>query len=505
MRAVLPVLLLTSMPLAALGHPGGHHDHTERRTVLSDPGGDTKVDARIRKMQANLRARPDRVDGWVLLGRAFVQKARQATAPHFYEQARACAKRALDLRPNYPLALDLEALALMNQHRFSDAKRLATRILDRDPDDLLALGTLADATLELGEVDAAVAAVERMMDLKPSLPTYTRAAYLRWLHGDVAGAQQVYRLAIDAGQGSADPEPLAWVLAEAAQLFLLKGDLDTAKAGFERALATQAAYPAAHAGLGHIALHRGRPGEAAQHFQAAYRELPLAPTAAAWADALAAAGDEPGAARARARALKRGRAGERRALARQLAVRGAPAADLAEADRAIEKELVDRGDHLGYAALAQVRLRQGRLAEARRAIDFAQRLGTPDPRLDLYEGLVARAEGRVGHARAVLARALARGAVLTTAERLEAAQALADLATASLCGRRAKPLGLGARFTRFPRVGCEQEFSASPRVFVHVELDTFDSVASSELVGVEGLEQRGPAFEGTVHPDQPLQ
>ena len=49
------------------------------------------------------------------------------------------------------------------------------------------------ATLELGDVEASTKAVQRMLDLKPSLPSYGRAAHLRWLLGDTAGAQALYQ------------------------------------------------------------------------------------------------------------------------------------------------------------------------------------------------------------------------------------------------------------------------------------------------------------------------
>ncbi|MCB9648556.1 MAG: tetratricopeptide repeat protein [Deltaproteobacteria bacterium] len=135
-----------------------------------------------------MRDQPQKLDAWILLGRAFIQKARQATEPGYYANARACADRALALRPRYPLAQDLQALVLMNEHRFREALALARGVLAGDPDDLLALGTVADAAVELGAMDDAVAAVDRMAALKPSLPgVCARVAHLRWLRATWTG------------------------------------------------------------------------------------------------------------------------------------------------------------------------------------------------------------------------------------------------------------------------------------------------------------------------------
>lgn len=370
-----------------------------QRLVFEDPHGDGLADQRIRQLQASLNRQPDKVDAWVLLGRAFIQKARQASEPGFYNNANACAAKALALRPDYPLALDLQAMVLMNQHRFAEARDLSQRVLNQDPDDLLALGTLADAEVELGDAQAARAAVERMSTLKPSLPTYARVAHLRWLHGDVEGAKAAYALAMDCGRGARDPEPLAWVVTEAAQVFLKEGDVEGAQAGFQRALLAFAHYPAAERGLGQVAMAEARWDEAADHLRAAFEGSALAETAWLWHEAAARAGRTQEAEQARDKALKLGRHGEGRVLAAMLAT---ASSGLEEAQQHIERELKTRGDHITHGTSAWVHYRKAEYKQARAALDHAMRLGTPDPVLWAYDGLLMGVEGRRQEAQAQL-------------------------------------------------------------------------------------------------------
>src|SRR5687767_14886307 len=98
--------------------------------------------------------------------------------------------------PIFAPAHALRTLVLLNDHRFAEAAKLSRETLARDPNDLVALGALADAELELGKLDAALEATQRMLDIKPNLPSYSRAAYLRWLSGDGAEAKRLLRLAI---------------------------------------------------------------------------------------------------------------------------------------------------------------------------------------------------------------------------------------------------------------------------------------------------------------------
>ena len=63
-------------------------------------------------------------------------------------------------------------------------------------------GLLGDALMEQGKLGDAVEAYQRMMNLKPDLRAYARAAHMRWLKGDLEGAIEAMQLAVSAASPS---------------------------------------------------------------------------------------------------------------------------------------------------------------------------------------------------------------------------------------------------------------------------------------------------------------
>lgn len=377
----------------------------DQSLALAVVEGQSPVDLEITRDQRAMRAHPDDAVGWVKLGRAWVRKARESTDPGFYLDADACARLALEQRPELVPALDLRVLVMLNDHRFEEARALAQRIVDAHPEDPMGYGSLSDALLELGRYDEASAAVQKMVDLKPNLASYSRASYLAWLRGDVAGALESSRLAIDSGGDRMDPEPRAWELVQAATVFWHKGDWAGADAGFDLAMGKgMGDYPPALVGKARVALARGDGKRAAELLDRAYAHSPLVLTAWLLGDARAMAGDADGAARAYALVEKEGARTDRRTLSLYYATKNVePARALALA----EEERKVRGGVYTDDAYAWALHRNGREAEARAAIDRALALGTPDAMLLFHAGAIRIAQRDVAGGRKLVARALA--------------------------------------------------------------------------------------------------
>jgi len=195
-------------------------------------------DAEVTQAQrkAQVAADRERAAAWVAVGHAFVRVARTQIRPELYRNVEACATRALAVAPSDVDALHLRGMVMMDAHQFADARALAQQLIERDADDVAAWGLLSDASLELGAIADATTAAQRMVDLKPSLLSYGRAAHMRFLAGDTAGALGLYSLAIASGRPLKDREPSAWMMVEAALVFLHKGDYAGAEAGFDAAL-----------------------------------------------------------------------------------------------------------------------------------------------------------------------------------------------------------------------------------------------------------------------------
>jgi tetratricopeptide (TPR) repeat protein len=309
----------TAGPVAAERSEEG--DATDRALALATVPGTSGVDTGIASLESSVTKNPRKADLWVMLGRAWVRKARESSDPGYYAHADACARIALAIEPGNRLAVDLEAMVLLNDHKFEEARRVAESITIARPDDPMAYGTMSDALLELGRFEEAVRATQTMVDLKPNLPSYSRASYLAWLQGDARAAKKFARLAIDAGGDTRNPEPLAWVLVQAAMLFWNEGDYAGADAGFDRALATVGEYPPALVGKARVAMAEGQSHRAVALLERAYASSPLAESAWLLGDARAADGDAKGSLEAYALVLKEGKRTDKRTLALFLATK----------------------------------------------------------------------------------------------------------------------------------------------------------------------------------------
>lgn len=376
----------------------------KQRFALSKITGTTGADKAVEVAEAAVRANPTKDDAWIVLGRAWVRKARESADPGFYLNADACADVVLERSADSMIALDLRGLVLLNAHKFADARALAVSITEKHPDDPMAWGTLSDACLEMGRYEEATEAAQRMVDLKPNLPSYSRAAHLQWLRGDLTGARETVRRAIDSGRaGKSDPEPGAWVLVQAAMMFWNEGDIDGAEAGFDKALDRIGDYAPANVGKGRVAMARGDYRRAAELFERAYKVSPLVETAWLLGDAREAQGDAKGAEEAYAIVEREGRRTDPRTLALFYATKN-KAAETALALAREEYEL--RKDIVTEETLAWALYRAGRPQEAKTAIVRARRLGTPDARLMYHEGAIRIAAGESAKGEALVAEAL---------------------------------------------------------------------------------------------------
>ena len=168
------------------------------------------------------------------LGWLYVAKARASYDPGFYKLAEHCALALEVADPKSPEALLLRGHVLISFHRFAEAEAIANELVKQRtlPFDY---GLLGDALMEQGRLAEAVAAYQRMVDLRPDLQSYSRVAYMRWLKGDLDGAIEVARLAARAAS-PLDPESGSWSLTRLALYYFQAGSLADAKAACDSAL-----------------------------------------------------------------------------------------------------------------------------------------------------------------------------------------------------------------------------------------------------------------------------
>ena len=105
------------------------------------------------------------------------------------------------------------AQAEYETHNFLAARKHAKELTQYDPQRPLGFQLLGDASLELGDYDAATSAYQKMEGLdNGSVATETRLAHLALLRGDAATARRRYLVALKQAGSSSFPsaETIAW-------------------------------------------------------------------------------------------------------------------------------------------------------------------------------------------------------------------------------------------------------------------------------------------------------
>ena len=360
------------------------------------------------------RAADPRADEAALeqLGYLFVARARLAHDDGLYTAALETASCLERRHPANDQARLLRGHIRHQQHRFAEAEAIA-RPLVASRGLAMDYALLGDALMEQGRLSEAVAAYQRMIDLKPYYQSYTRAAHLRWLRGNLTGAIELMRKAV-ASASPRDPEAGPWARTRLADYDLQAGRLDEARAECERVLAVRPGYAQALLVLGRIRLAQNRPVDAVAALRAAEAANPQPDVRWALADALRAAGRDGDAAHVEQALEREGGVRDPRTLALYLSTRGISpgrAVDLAR------RELALRADVFTEDALAWALARAGRTGEAAPHMARALAEGTRDGRLCLHGALIAAAAGDRTRARALLGRARALAPTLLPSER----------------------------------------------------------------------------------------
>jgi hypothetical protein len=202
--------------------------------------GDSRNDREISRLQQQIRNGRNLQLGLERLGWEFVAKARESFDPGFYKLAEQCARCIEKRNPQSQEGMLLRAHVLQNLHRFKESETLARRLVQQRGLSF-DYGLMGDALMEQGKLSDAVEAYQRMMNLKPDLRAYARAAHMRWLKGDLTGAIEAMQLAASAASSS-DAESTAWVNTRLAFYEFQAGHVDEAEQRCAFALSLQSNY-----------------------------------------------------------------------------------------------------------------------------------------------------------------------------------------------------------------------------------------------------------------------
>jgi tetratricopeptide (TPR) repeat protein len=353
---------------------------------------------------------------YAALGTTYLARARETGDPDFYARAERAFSVALRRDPTSIEGLVGAGTLAGTRHHFDEQLRLGTEARRAAPDLARPLTVIADGQIELGRYRDAARTIQRLVNLKPSLPAYARVSYYRELHGDLAGAVSAMQYAISAGSSE---EGTAYVETLLGDLELTRGRTGAARDAYRNALRDLPSYPQALTGLARIDAASGRLRSAAARLRRSTDRLPLTSALTLLAEV------ESGLGRRRSAAADLAAARVQHRLLRRSRTLPDAEAVLFEANHGSPRRAVVLGrrvwglapsirsaDALGWALTRAGRPRAG-LAWARRALAT----GSLDPAFRLHAGVAALRSGRRRESEGYLTAAVRGAAALSPASR----------------------------------------------------------------------------------------
>jgi tetratricopeptide (TPR) repeat protein len=388
--------------------------------ALTPHEGTDQMDERMIRLQHAARQANNPLIYLERLGWAFVSKARYSLDPGFYTLAEQCALCMMSEQPDRADALLLRGHVLNQLHRFREAEAVARQLVAQRGLSF-DYGLLGDALTEQGKIDAAVAAYDHMLQQLPSPQGYIRAAHVRWLTGDLAGAMQLMQMA---SHGFRDPEASAWSHVRLSLYELQAGQIEQATSRIQALLASWPHYAPALMAYGRLLLAEGNPQDAMTPLRHAAALYPLPEAQWLLIEALQAAGDAEDAQAVEHTLVQRGATDDRRTFALYVATTGR---DPNLAVRLAQAELEVREDVFTLDALAWALHVAGRSQEARSIHGRVMKTGTQDARLFFHAGVIAAAIGEYEEASSWFVRAKNEQQMLLPSEQRQLAKAAADI------------------------------------------------------------------------------
>ncbi len=362
----------------------------------------------IERLERRLRTNPDDVSAYAELGLGLLQQVRETGDMSLYARAGKAFTEALQRDPLQVDALMGQGVLSLALHDFRGAITWGEQARALNPFRAGILGIMVDGYVEQGRYDEAVTTLQKMVDLRPDLQSYSRISYLRELYGDVDGAIEAMHTA--ATSAAVSSEDWRWTMSHLGNLYFNKGDLTQATAIYQEVLAARADYPYALEGMARVAAANGDMATAITQYQALTERLPLPQFVIALGELYEATGDMTAAQEqyglVDVMQQLNSAAGMNVDLEMALfnANHGTDHTAIVEQARAA---YADRPTIYGADALAWALYKNGDYDEAWQQSQEALRLETKDATLHFHAGMIAAKRGDAAAARSHLTQALA--------------------------------------------------------------------------------------------------
>ena len=204
-------------------------------------------------LMKKIKQNPADVKSLLGLTALYLQEARTSGNYSYYDKAALNSVNLLLKKDANNLeALTYKAMIFLSQHHFAEGLTVAAQAEQSYPYNAFLYGILTDANVELGNYTAALEKADKMVSIRPDIRSYSRISYLREIYGDIPGAIEAMKLAVDAG--APGTEGTEWARVQLGKLYEQTGEIKYAAMNYTIALDNRPGYPYALAGLARIAV-----------------------------------------------------------------------------------------------------------------------------------------------------------------------------------------------------------------------------------------------------------
>lgn len=264
----LPILMLGLLPMSCTDKGKTNSETTasststmeipalyERRGELAKAEEWVRTKEKVEELKKQIKKDPSDVKPRLQMAMIYLSEARiTGEHPYYYPAILTILDGVLAMDYKNFEATTFKASVKMSQHQFAEARDLAEKARQLNPNNAYVYGVLVDANVELGNYEEAVAMSDKMQEMKPSLESYSRASYLREIYGQYPSSIEAMKLAVDAGLPGS--EPYCWSKNTLAQLYETTGKLKEAEQQYNEILALRPSYAFALRGVARI--HKAR-------------------------------------------------------------------------------------------------------------------------------------------------------------------------------------------------------------------------------------------------------
>ncbi len=247
------------------------------RQLLEEIHAETKLRLAEEHLRAVLRAAPNLAEAHAALAEALIGESWRSDTRERLQEAQHHCSQALELSPDNDYALTVQSHLYRITGRIPQAIELCRNILDREPDNILAVSAMALACHEAAEqgVDSieqpgrrALEFAEQAIRLEPDhWRHHFELGNLRYLSGDPIGAVPAYR-----ESARLKPNELAFI--NMGSVALCQGKLEEARDLFLQARELEPDSYLAPEYLGSFHFFSGNPEKAMKHYQQALDLVP---------------------------------------------------------------------------------------------------------------------------------------------------------------------------------------------------------------------------------------